>query len=117
LEKKTVRTLTEDDLVFSTFRGNPPKIEPLLPDTVSHAWSKLIQKTGLKHVVLHGARHSHATILLEQGVHPKVVQERLAHAKIETNLNFYSHLTLSLQQAAAALFDKCANREPDKEVV
>jgi integrase len=51
-------------------------------------------------------RHSHASILLKQGVHPKIVQERLGHATISTTLDLYSHVVPGLQEAAAAQFDR-----------
>lgn len=93
--------LKEDDLIFSQEDGSP-----LLPDTVSHAWVKLARKTGLKGIRLHDARHSHASLLLKNGVHPKVVQERLGHASIQITLDTYSHVVPGLQEAAAKSFDK-----------
>jgi integrase len=60
------------DLVFSQ-----PDGKPLLSDTVTHAWVKLARRTGLKGIRLHDARHSHASLMLKQGIHPKIVQERL----------------------------------------
>ena len=50
-------------------------------------------------------RHTHASILLKQGVHPKIVQERLGHSDIQTTLNTYSHILPGLQEAAAKQFD------------
>jgi len=47
-----------------------------------------------------------ASLLLKQGIHPKVVQERLGHASIQITLDTYSHVAPGLQEAAAALFDK-----------
>ena len=44
--------------------------------------------------------------MLRQGVHPKIVQERLGHAKVETTLNIYSHVTPGLQEAAALRFEE-----------
>ena len=73
--------LTDDDLVFSHMDGRP-----LLPNTVTHAWIKLVRHTGLKNIRLHDARHSHASLMLKQGVHPKIVQERLGHASIQIPL-------------------------------
>ncbi len=71
----------ENDLVFCTPGGRP-----LLPDTISHAWSKIVKRAGLNHFRLHDARHTHASLLLKQGVHPKIVQERLGHTTISTTL-------------------------------
>jgi integrase len=61
---------------------------------------------GLKVIRLHDARHMHASLMLKQGVHPKIVQERLGHATIAVTLDTYSHVAPGLQEAAAAGFDK-----------
>jgi len=99
-------TVTEDDLVFCQADG-----KPLLPNSVSHAWTKLASRTGLKGVRLHDARHTHASLLLKQGVHPKIVQERLGHASIQITLDTYSHVAPGLQQAAANRFDDIVIQE------
>jgi integrase len=95
----------ENDLAFSHWDGSP-----LLPDSVTHVWVKLVRKCGLKGIRLHDARHTHATIMLKQGVHPKVVQERLGHANISTTLDTYSHVAPGLQEAAARGFDDILNK-------
>ena len=104
--------LTGDDLVFSHLDG-----KPLLPDTVTHAWIKLVRQSGLKPIRLHDARHTHASLMLKQGVHPKIVQERLGHASIQITLDTYSHVAPGLQQAAAEGFDKLLNHKAEKEAV
>ena len=55
---------------------------------------------------LHDARHTHASIMLKQGIHPKVIQERLGHASIAITLDTYSHVAPGLQEAAAKRFDE-----------
>lgn len=104
-------TLKEDDLIFSEEPG-----KPLLPDTVSHAWVKLVRRVGLSGIRLHDARHSHASLMLKQGIHPKIVQERLGHASIQITLDTYSHVAPGLQEAAAKRFDDVVNgiTEPSK---
>lgn len=92
--------LKDDDLVFSQLDG-----KPLLPDTVTHAWIKLVRRVGLKGIRLHDTRHSHASLMLKQGTHPKIVQERLGHASIQITLDTYSHVAPGLQEAAANRFD------------
>lgn len=99
-----------DSLVFCHIDGSS-----LLPDSVSQAWSRLVKKTCLKHIRLHDARHTHATILLKQNTHPKVVQERLGHANISTTLDLYSHVTPNMQEAAAAKLDGILQPETLKE--
>ena len=92
--------LKGEDSIFCHYDG-----KPLLPNTVSHVWEKLAIRTGLKGIRLHDARHTHASLLLKQGVHPKIVQERLGHSTITTTLDTYSHVAPGLQQAAANKFD------------
>jgi len=102
IERKNVGLeLSGDDLVFSQADGSP-----LLPNSVSHAWTKTANRAGLKGIRLHDARHTHASIMLKQGVHPKIVQERLGHASIQITLDTYSHVAPGLQQAAANRFDE-----------
>ena len=45
----------------------------------------------------HDLRHTHATLLLEAGISPKVIQERLGHEDIRTTMNIYSHMTKNLE--------------------
>lgn len=100
--KKALGLAYQDDaLVFSRPNG-----DPLLPDTISAAWSNLARRTGLKGIRLHDARHTHASLLLKAGTHPKIVQERLGHASIAITLDTYSHVAPGLQQAAANRFDE-----------
>jgi integrase len=64
-----LQPLTDSDLVFSQYNG-----EPYRPDSITHIWMKLVGRCGLKGINLHSARHTHASLLLKQGIHPKVVQ-------------------------------------------
>jgi len=103
-EKETERLLLnmplrDTDLVFSVLG------KPLRPNTVSRAWSMLAARAGVKVIRLHDARHTHASLMLKQGIHPKVVQERLGHSTISITLDTYSHVAPGLQEAAAKRFD------------
>jgi len=66
---------------------------------------KLVNSLGLKGIRLHDARHTHASIMLRQGVNPKVVSERLGHSDVNITLQIYGHILPGLQEAAAAAFD------------
>ena len=94
------KPLAPTDLVFSQ-----PDGKPLRPNTVSRALQEIARSIGLSGVRLHDLRHAHTTILLQQGVHPKIVQERLGHSSISTTLDIYSHVVPGLQEAAAQRFD------------
>ena len=91
---------SSSDFVFAQFDGRP-----WLPDTVSAGWRKLARKSGFVGIRLHDARHTHATLMLKDGFHPKIVQERLGHASIQITLDTSSHVSPSLQRSAAERFD------------
>ena len=95
------RELTGSDLVFAH-----PDGKPLDRHTVSHSFTKLLEKAGLPHIRFHDLRHTHATLMLKAGVHPKIVSERLGHASVAFTLDTYSHVVPGLQEAAAERFDK-----------
>lgn len=82
-----------------------PDGHPFRPDQISQRFRIMLRKANLPHVRFHDLRHSHATWLLESGVHPKVVQERLGHATIGTTLDIYSHVLPSMQADAARKID------------
>lgn len=63
-------------------------------------------RVRLKVIRLQDARHTRASSILKQGVHPKIVQERLGYASIQITLDTYSHVAPGLQEAAAESFDK-----------
>ena len=94
----------EEDLVFAHSDGSP-----LLPHSVTNAWKRLVKNAGFEGVRLHDARHSHATLMLKQGVNPKIVSERLGHASVVITLDTYSHVLPGLQEAAARGFDEMLN--------
>lgn len=80
------------------------------PDTVTHAFADLVRKAGLPHVRLHDLRHRHAALMMEQGVNPKEVSERLVHASVRITLETYSHVVPGMQAAAALEFDRGLSR-------
>jgi integrase len=89
-----------DDLVFAV------KGEPMRPNTITRAWQSACSASGVKVIRFHDSRHTHATLLLKQGVHPKIVQERLGHSTIAITLDTYSHVIPGLGKAAAQKFDE-----------
>ena len=93
--------VSNSDLVFSHVDG-----KPLLPHSISQAWSRLAKRAGYPEVRLHDARHSHASLMLALGVHPKVVSERLGHNSVSLTLDVYSHVLPGIQEAAALAFDE-----------
>ncbi len=98
--------LTPDTLVFTHQDGSP-----VLPDAVSHAFVKVARRIGLEGIRFHDLRHTHATLLLKDGIHPKVVQERLGHSNISMTLDTYSHVTPDMQEKAALALEQVLSKE------
>jgi integrase len=86
------------ELVFPNVDGGP-----LFEDNVRKRYFKpLLEVAGLPGTMrLYDLRHTHASLLLLAGVHPKVVSERLGHASIVITLDTYSHVVPSLQRDSA----------------
>lgn len=82
------------------------KGEPLKPDYITRAVSRLVARMGYEKMSVHGQRHTHASIMLSLGVHPKIVQERLGHKKISTTLDTYSHVLPSMQRESARILEE-----------
>jgi integrase len=78
---------------------------PIDPNLATRAFKKMVTTAGLPKLTIHGLRHTHATILLEQGVNPKVVSERLGHASVATTMDIYSHVLPDMQEKAALAID------------
>lgn len=95
------RTATGDawqdlDLIFPSLRGGPVD-----PARVSTAFHLALLNAGLPRVRPHDLRHTSATLLLEAGIHPKVMQEMLGHSSIALTLGTYSHVMPRLHDEAA----------------
>lgn len=95
-----LQLLTDDDFVFCHIDG---KI--YLPNTITHAWIKLVRRCGLPGIRLHDCRHTYATQLMSQNVHPSIVANQLGHASVKTTLDMYSHVSPAMQATAAMKFD------------
>ncbi|PAF13660.1 hypothetical protein CHH59_12480 [Shouchella clausii] len=83
---------------------------PYHPNTPTARWRKFLEDNGFRYIKLHGLRHTSATYLLEQGLTTRAVAERLGHRNERTLLTTYSHVTKSMEERAAAEFDRFANR-------
>ena len=94
-------SLDGDSLVLSRLDGTP-----LPPITVNHAFIRIMRKVGLSGIRMHDLRHTHTTLMMKQGVKPKIVQERLGHSSFAVTMDIYSHVVPGLQEAAAIGFDQ-----------
>jgi integrase len=71
------------------------------PDGFGKAFKQLQKKAGVPTIRFHDLRHTHATLALQAGVHPRVVSERLGHSTVAMTLDTYSHVIPALQEDAA----------------
>lgn len=85
------------DLVFPYPDGRPH-----CPNALAKKFARVVASAGLPRIRFHDLRHLHATLLLRQGIHPKVVADRLGHFSAAFTLDTYSHAGLDLQREAAA---------------
>ncbi len=92
-------------LVFTTATGRP-----LQGTNVTRTFQQVLAKAGLRRQRFHDLRHSCASLLLAQGVHPRVVMETLGHSQIGLTMNTYSHVLPPLQREAAVRMDEVLAR-------
>ena len=90
-----------DGLVFRASEGGPLR----RTNFRRRVWLPATESAGIPGFRFHDLRHTHATLLIAQGEHPKVVQSRLGHASIRTTLDTYGHLFDGLDADAAERLD------------
>jgi integrase len=96
-------TESEDqDLVFRSTTGGPLHSDNL----GARNFKSILKRAGLPKIRLYDLRHTHATLLLLAGEHPKVVSERLGHASVTITMDTYSHVMPTMQRAAAEKIEK-----------
>ena len=91
----------ETGFVFTTTIGTP-----LDGPTVTHRFQRILKAAGLRLLRFHDLRHTCATLLLAQGVHPRLVMEILGHSQISVTLNTYSHVIPAMQREVAGKMDE-----------
>jgi integrase len=114
LEHKDKQLFTSD-LIFPSLNNTPLDLDNL----AKRDFKPILEKAGLGHYLtikgkdgkdrqkfvakfsLYNLRHTHATLLLKAGVHPKIVSERLGHSSIALTLDVYSHVLPGMQDEAA----------------
>lgn len=99
-EIANAKVWVDESLVFATRVGTP--IEPR--NLVRH-FQALCARAGLPRIRFHELRHTCATLLLAQGVEPRVIMETLGHSVIGTTMNLYTHVLPATQRAAADRMD------------
>jgi integrase len=99
----------DHDLVFTTAVGTPCDAS-----NIRRTFWRLLEQASLPRLRFHDLRHTHASLMLARGIHPKVVSERLGHSSIGLTLDTYSHVMPNLQQEAVQEFDRWLTRPDDQ---
>jgi integrase len=99
----------ETGLVFTQIDGSA-----IHPERFSKWFTDRVAKSGLPRIRLHDLRHSYATAALAANISPKVVSERLGHAKVGITLDIYSHVLPSMDEEAALTVAKLILGEADR---
>ena len=90
------------NLVIANSRGRPMSSR----DFGYKLYKPALKKAGLSHSIrFHDLRHTHATLLLSKGIHPKIVQERLGHSTVVMTLDTYSHVLPDMQESAVTALE------------
>jgi integrase len=97
--------------VFTAWNG-----KPLNPSSVTLWWGRFMKRAKLKHIRFHDLRHTSATLLLNQGVHAKIISSRLGHSNISTTMNIYAHALREADQAAADTFNSLFTPKVEKKI-
>jgi integrase len=82
------------------------RIFPISAEALQHKLKKYATKAGVKRIRVHDLRHSHVAFLIQQGVKPLVIKERLGHKDIKMTLNIYGHLYPDEQSELAKMLDE-----------
>lgn len=83
---------------------------PYQPEQVTRAFKLQADRAGLPPIRFYDLRHSHASLLLAEGTHSKIISERLGHANLQITERTYLHVPLSLQTQAANTIDDLLTR-------
>lgn len=94
------------NLIFPNGTGRPIECQSLL----QRQFYPLLRRAGLPIIPFHNLRHTAATLLLERGIHPKIVSEMLGHTSISITLDLYSHVSETMQRGAAQEMDRLVRR-------
>ena len=87
--------------------------KPYHPNTPTNWWRDFLKKNGIRHVKLHGLRHTSATFLLENGATIEAVKDRLGHTS-QRSTEIYLHTTKAMEKLAAQKFDQMCIRDSSK---
>lgn len=94
----------------SNFVCTKPNGNPITPSIIKWHCERIRTETDID-FTFHSFRHTHATMLLENGAKMKDVKDRLGHSRISTTMDIYSHITKKSKRETVAIFENYLQNE------
>lgn len=111
--------MNEREMIGDLWKGGEHNFVFCHPDGKSfhqerpYLWFRnFLKKNKLMYITFHTLRHTSATILINQGVHAKLISQHLGHGNINTTMNVYGHALRSADQSAADKFESIFHDKP-----
>jgi integrase len=102
----------EHFFVFSNWDG-----KPFYPSGPTRWWTRFTKRVGFRFIRFHDLRHTSATLLINRGVHAKIISNRLGHADIRTTMNIYGHALRTADEGAADKFEDILSSKKSLKIV
>jgi integrase len=90
--------------------------KPFNPNSLKNWWERFIKRHKLKYINIHALRHTSATLLINEGVHAKIISERLGHSDIKTTMNIYGHSLKQADKLATEKLESVLKRSAKKSI-
>ncbi|MFU1991982.1 site-specific integrase [Priestia megaterium] len=101
----------EYQFLFTSWNG-----KPLHPSSVTTWWRRFVYRHKLRYIRFHDLRHTSATLLINSGVHAKIISSRLGHADIRTTMNIYGHALQEADKEATKHFNKLFSNNKTRDL-
>ncbi len=114
---RKVMAMIKDHIDHIAYADNDTRIFESAPSVgnIQGVFRREAARLGLPPIVIHDLRHSHASLLISQGVQPMVIRDRLGHESISITLDTYSHLYPQEEKKMGQLLDKLADKKQGKK--
>ena len=91
----------DEGLIFTTAVGRPRG-----GSWVTREFQRYLRLTGMERIRFHDLRHTHASLLVAKGLHPRLIMDRMGHSSISVTMDRYGHLAPSAGKEAAVLLNQ-----------